>query len=445
MARGAQAARRAGSACFLGCLLFLSPFSSAGGTLDGRAGMELEYLGESYYGEQFLSAEDLGLPLGASRLVADTTRFHDDSWLPGARLDLTWRTGSEWASPLEIRSSTAGNAERFSQDLDLHMRSADDAGRWRLDAHGGFREESRTLVGHGDWNARLGATREQFLGHGLTATLRGSWERSRLRGDTTSYLYDYDRARMRVGLRPRGWPSSWEGYVEGSVKTVPGAQPGAYREMRAGGSWTPRDDGRSSLDLEVRGRDYERDGEVGRDVVEGDVAGRFRLHESNASSWNLETTLALCDYRGEDELYFDSGELTATVQWEHETGSWTVSVGPAARFLQDLGGKDRGYRQWTGRGSGRRFVGAGGLGEVDLELGFRDYQAEESEVIEISSLSSSLVRSDYWLVDAFASWMQPVGGNMSVDLLASFSWEFHGQGSERIGVGFVTVTLTRKF
>ena len=101
--------------------------------------------------------------------------------------------------------------------------------------------------------------------------------------------------------------------------------------------------------------------------------------------------------------------------------------------------------QWTGKASLGRLADDGGYAELDLEGGYRNYASGESEVIEISSLSSTFLRSDYWLVDVLALVNQPVGRGLSVDLLASLSWEFHRQDSERIHIAFVTLGVVQSF
>ena len=425
----------------LGLLL---PAAASAGTFDGRVTLEMEYLGESYFSEQMLSAEDLGLPTGTSLVVAETTRFTDDTWLPGPRLELRWRAERDDAD-LEISSATALNHERFAQTLEATARRTDETGRWRLRARAGLHEEQRSLVGDGDWSARIEAEREQDLGSSLRGALRAAWDHSRIRGDTTSYLYDYDLARVRAQIGGGGrWLPVWEATLEGVRKLVPDGEPGAYREARLGGAWYPGTAMRRSLTLDLRLRDYD-DGVVGRDFRSAEAVWRSRLMGSDTLSWGIETGFLLSDYVGEDELYFDGADLSLTLPWRRENGTWTVSAGPALRWLRDLGGGDRDYLQGTGKGSVGRLGAGGGFSEIDLEAGYRNYRSAETEVIEISSLSSSLLRSDYWLVDLLALVNQPVGRGLSVDLLASLSWEFHSQDSERIHIAFVTLSLVRSF
>ncbi len=112
--------RKAGPRPAAALLVFLGAWlagAASGGTLDGRFGVEMEYLGESYFSEQRLSALDLDLPVADPILFLNTTRFSNDTWLPGQKLELTWRNGIENRSHVQIYSRTAFNQERFSQDL----------------------------------------------------------------------------------------------------------------------------------------------------------------------------------------------------------------------------------------------------------------------------------------------------------------------------------------
>jgi hypothetical protein len=120
-------------------------------------------------------------------------------------------------------------------------------------------------------------------------------------------------------------------------------------------------------------------------------------------------------------------------------------TGPAAEGLADLEGGDRDYLEWTVRGGLARTFGTGGFLDLSLDTGYRDYRSGGAEVITISSLSTSLLRSDYWLIDALALLSVPAGRAFSVDLTASSSWEFHRAESERIQVTFATIGVARSF
>ncbi len=420
------------------------PAAAPAGTLDGRFILEMEYLGENYFSEQLLSAEDLGLPTGTSLVVAETTRFNDDTWLPGPRLELRWR-GERGGAGLEILTDTALNDERFSQTAEAVARFEDAAGFWRFRAGASLRDEKRSLVGDGDWSTRLTAEREQDLGASVRGGLRAIWEHSRIRGDTTSYLYDYDLARLRARVTGGGrWLPVWEANLEGTRKAVPGGGLGAYSEARLGGAWYPGGGLGRSLTLDLRIRGYDEEG-VGRDFSSAETRWRSRIAGSDANSLGLEAEALVSDYRGSDDLYFDSADLSLYVPWRGERGDWTLSAGPAARALRDLGGGGRDYLQGTVKGNLGRLGSDGGFSDLTVESGYRDYRSAETEVIEITSLSSSLVRSDYWLVDVLALVNQPVGRGLAVDLLASLSWEFHRRDSERIHIAFVTLSLVRAF
>jgi hypothetical protein len=82
---------------------------------------------------------------------------------------------------------------------------------------------------------------------------------------------------------------------------------------------------------------------------------------------------------------------------------------------------------------------------MSVEAGYRDYRSGTSQVIEVASLSTSLLRSDYWLVEALALVNIPLVAGITLDAVASTSWEFHTRESERIQVTFATVGVERGF
>ncbi len=417
--------------------------------LTGRAGLQLEYLGESYYSEQALTAEDLGLPPGTPIVSADTTRFTDQSWLPGPRLALSWRRDAPAGPRLEIDSRTAFDAQNFSQDAEARAVFADPAEPrrvWRLTAGGTVREDARSLVGHGDWNARAEAARETPLSPDVLAALRASWEHSRGRGDTTSYLYDYDRARIRGEISRGGaWLPAWRSWIEAAAKQVPGGGEGAYAEARAGAEWRPGGSARTRLELDLHGRNYRVDEGIGRDYAEASLDAGARLAGDEARSVGLEGGINVTDYRGSDELYFDGATLDLFVPARVGPGPWTVTAGPAGEFFRDLEGAGRDYGQGTVRLEADRVFSGAGFGDFHLETGYRGYRTSSAQAVEISSLSASILRTDYWLVDLLAVLNLPVGRGLAVDVLASASWEFHPEQSERIGVGFVNLGVSRDF
>jgi len=451
MVERARRARRwwEASAVFLGIggALAGSPPVPAARALDfdGRAAVEMEYLGQSYFSQQAYSDEDLGLPPGTSLLTPDTTRFHDDSWLPGPDLELNWSGGDPAGRTLAVRTATSANAETFSQDAEIRAGLPGGAGTWRLRADGSFLDDDRSLVGRGDWHVGADVERRIPWAATRTAILRTSWRHSRGRADSASYLYDYELVRVRAEARGGGLlRGGWEAHAEGALKEVPGGAAGSWREVRAGGERRGAgDDDRISLDL--RARSYDENGVVGRDVRSLEAELDRRLAGTHALALSLEAGLDVDDYTGRDDLYFDAAMLDLHLPVSGEVRGWTVAAGPATELLHDLGGGSRDYAQGTLRASAERFLDPGGFLELDLEAGRRSYRESGDTTIEVASLSSSLTRTDYWLVDLFAVAGVPVTPAVSLELTASSSWEFHGVGSERIQITFVTLSAARRF
>ncbi len=441
--------RKAGPRPLAGLLVFLGPWLvgvASGGTLDGRFGVEMEYLGESYFSEQRLSALDLDLPVTDPILFLNTTRFSSDTWLPGQKLELTWRNGIENRSQVQIYSRTAFNQERFSQDLEFVGEiPGQKKGRWLFRLNGSFRDDKRSLVGHGDWITRVEMTRELPLRGSMSGGFRIGWDHSRTRGDSVSYLYDFDVLRARLFASGGGaWLPGWESWLEGATKTVPRGEPGSWQELRLGGAWR-KGGGANTLFLNARLRDYDRDLAVGRDHWSVEVTSWNRLFGGPGSSLNLEAEGTLLDYAGFDELYFDAAELVLRLPYRWRTGGWALSAGPTATSLSDLQGMDRAFRQWTLRTGINRLFGLGGFGDLTLEGGYRDYRAGSADVIEVSSLSTSILRSDYWVLDLLALVNVPFWNHFSIDLMASSSWELHTRESERIQVTFANLGVSRTF
>jgi hypothetical protein len=162
------------------------------------------------------------------------------------------------------------------------------------------------------------------------------------------------------------------------------------------------------------------------------------------ASFDVEASALATEYRGEDLLYFDSSDATLFLSGRRETGPWILAGGPAARWLADLDGADRGFRELSLRTSAGRLAGVGYV-EISAEGGYRDYESEAPEVVDLSSLSTSFLRSDAWIVDLLVVGNVPAGLGLSIDILASSSWEIHPQESERLQVTFVTLGVSRRF
>jgi hypothetical protein len=275
--------------------------------------------------------------------------------------------------------------------------------------------------------------------------VRLGWDHSRTRGDTTSYLYDYETYRGRLFVaRGSGWLPRLEAMVEGAIKRIPGGEPGGYREARMAGAWRDPDRVRS-LSWEGRARNYTADGTVGRDQVSTELEWRDRVWHRGESSLHVESEAVYTNYAGEDDLYYDSLEMDLRLLYRREGERWTVFAGPAAEYLADLGGDERDYWQGTGRGSANRLLGSGGFLDMSVEAGYRDYRSGTAQVIEVASLSTSLLRSDYWLVEVLALVNLPLFAGATLDVVASSSWEFHTRESERIQVTFATLGVGRAF
>jgi hypothetical protein len=342
-------------------------------------------------------------------------------------------------------SRTVFNNRRLAQDFEFVGEiPAASRGRWVLRALGSLREEQRSLFGHGDWRALVEATREIPLGTGRAA-FRLGYEHSRTRGDTTSFIYDFDLLRARVLLSggSTGWLPDWEFRVEGASKAVPRGLAGGYEEVRVGATWRSGGGSRREISLDGRLRDYGIDDGVGKDLRGFELNWRESL--LGPSRLEAETRWVLSDYRSEDELYYDASELFFHLPFRPLRSGWTLSVGPVARLLWDLNRLGRDFRQLSARIGVNGLFGLGGFVDLTLEGGYRDYPSEISDVIEISSLSSSILRSDYWLVDLLFLVNLPLWGGVSFDVLASSSWEVHTVEAERIQVTLVTFGLARRF
>ena len=423
--------------------LCLLPVPGQAGTLDGRIVFEMEYLGESYFSEQDLG--DIDLPPELSDIpITTSTRFASDTWLPGPRLDLNWRHQSSSGARFLVMTRTAFNRERLSQDLDFTATlPGATRGLWSFRAVSSLREEQRSLLGHGDWRTLIEGTRSVPLGKGVGGSFHLGWEHSSTRGDTISYLYDFDLLRARARLTAGGgWLPSYEMTLEGKVKSVPRGQPGAYREIRVGGAHRPQS-ARRSVMLDLRLRDYTDHVDVGRDLKSADLDWNERLLGSPGSGLAVETDVLYTDYAGQDELYFDALDVRVYLPYRRQAGAYSLSVGPSARWFRDLDRGGRQYRQWTARVTTGRLLGFAGFGEIDVAGGYRDYQSESTDVIEITSLSSSLLRTDYWLLDVMAMANLPLLAGVTLDIMGSASFEFHTQDSERIHVAFLTIGLSR--
>lgn len=405
---------------------------------------ELEYFGQNYRSEFDIPPlpdfDDESL-----RLV-DTTRYSEDSWLPGQRLELGWESATTRGDRIELRSESTWNRERFLQEAEGRWDGRDAVGvGWTARLAGSLLDEERSLVGHGDWRVRS-ELRRAFPLAGVVGGIEAGWDHSSTRGDTTSFFTDYDRARLRFDLAERGgWLPRWEGYVEGLWKRVPRGLEGGYAEARAGARLRIPPFASYGTDLSVTWRSYEEEGEVGRDFLELEWRGRTVLTRSGSFSLAVDGDVEVADYRREDDLYYDFGELALFLPVEWMRGAVLFAAGPRARLQRDFTGGNGDFRQWTARAEIGAPLGEAGIANVGLEAGVRDYARESDAAIELSALSTTLLRSDFTLVEGFALLDVPLGAGFSAELLLDTALEAHHGRSERIWVTFANVGIARTF
>lgn len=430
---------RSGWCC---ALLAVLPSVATAGPVEGRVAVEMEYVGEAYFREQTLTADALNLPDATPLLL--TTRFADDSWLPGQRLDLNWvrplPSGGSWS----VGSRTLINSQRLGQDLEVlgNLRGEGER-RWRIRLLASLREETRSLVGHGDWRVAAEATRDAPLGPGQ-AGFQVGLEHSRTRGDTLSYLYDFSL--LRAGLRyggGEGWLPAWELRLAGATKMVPRAEPGAYSEGVAGFAWRPRGGESREASLEVRHRDYVLDEDVGRDGTTFELDWQERI--GRRPRLEIRANWIRSEYGRSDDLYFDADEIQLAALLQPVRGRWTLEAGPLGRYLEDRDGGGRGFRQVGGRLGTNGFWGTGGFCDLGFEAGYRDYTAVDSGRFTVEGLSSTILRSDAWMFDLLLVGHAPLGGRFALDAMVTASWEYHPLEQERIQIALATLGISRYF
>jgi hypothetical protein len=415
--------------------------SAHAGRFEGRLALEMEYVGESYRTSPEL---DLPTPDLPDDPVIGTTTFRDDTWLPGPRADLRF-TDEAGPRRVDLRSLTLVNAERFQQELGAAVEwRGPDGARWRLVARGALRDEENALAGHGDWNVEGEIRRDHPLRPGLLGRLEVRARRSATRGDTTSFVFDYDRLEARAGVFGTG-ASAFDLTLRGVQKSVRDDDAGTYREGGFTAAVRPPGSARFDATLDLRLRDYEIESVAGHDFHEGDLALRARPWHGGSLALGVEAGFLAADYREEDDLYYDYLRTDLYLPGTWSDLAWRVDLGPRIRWLRDLTGGDRDYLQTGARAEVSRLWGSGGFLQAALEGGFRDYRAEEAERIDLQTLSTTLFRSDAWVWNALVMADIPLGAGFAMNLLADSLLEVHEQDSERILVTFVTLSLVRPF
>ena len=407
---------------------------------ESRISAEMEYQGENYRNESVI---DLPSPDAVSDRVVEVTKFSDDTWLPGNRLEFLWSPDSQLQ--LDLRSNTGYNARRFYQELDGRLSIPASNGYWYLRTFGALREESESFIGHGDWNVGTELRRQFTMNQNWAARLEGRYRHSRTRGDTLSFVYDYDRTDITLRVMHSGAGRSvWEGYATGTFKKVPRGFDGSYSQAALGAVYRPPLGRRLYFAAEARSRTYDQTGTVGRDFLELDASARGTAMAGESNSLLAELEFLGADYRDQDDLYYDFAQLTGFFPWECRGTQWTTLLGPRVRLLWDTQNGTRNYRQFTMRGEATRVLGVFGFGQFSLEGGYRDYRGG-SETIEVDSLSGTLLRSDYWVIDAMILANVPLGGPFSLEVLADSALEVHQPESERIHVTFANIAVTTSF
>ena len=427
-------------------LLVLSVASPGAAAADwgGLVGFDLDYLGENYYQELDLPLSDL-TDAESGLLESSVTRLVDDVWLGGQRLDLFWRSAPGAALSLDLESSTLNNAERFGQELRARGSRRAAGGVWTLDVQGHVRDEERSLVGGGDWRTAVRGRHRRALSSSWSTEIEAGWERSRTLGDTTTFIYDYDTARARVGVEAgEGWLPVWDAHVEGVRKDVAGGLAGSYTEVSAGGVRRTAAGRGWTFDLEGRSRNYDVNGDVGSDFLEADLDVLGRPLHGHEHALIVEAEVSVSDFTEEDDLYYDYARFTVYPGWEWKTGAWSARFGPRARILRDTGGGDHDYRQWTVRAETGRTLGALGYFHLSLDAGARDYRSSDTEVITVDAVSASFIRSDFRLLDVLLLADLPLPAGFAFRILADTTLELH-DGGERVHITFGTASLVRTF
>jgi len=410
----------------------------------GLAAFEMEYLGENYVQELDLPVSDLS---DATTGAADVsvTRLVDDLWLGGQRLDLLWRSPAGAGLQVDLESNTFHNAERLTQRFLARGARRGGGGLWVVEMEGHVRDEERSLAGNGDWNAEITSRYRRSLSAVWSGEIEAGWDHSRTLGDTTTFVYDYDLARVRLGVEAgSGWLPGWEARVEGLRKSIPEGLPGSYTELSAGG--TRRTSGRRGwvFGLESRLRDYDVNADVGSDFREFDGDALGRPLGGTRHALLVEAEADVIDFSEEDDLYYDYARLTLYPAWEWKGAVWSTRFGPRARFLWDTGPGERDYRQWTARGEVGRPLGPLGYVQLTVEAGERDYRVEDADFTTIDAASVSFLRSDYRLLDFLLVTDVPLFAGLALRVIADSTLEFHDAG-ERINITFGNLALAFPF
>lgn len=418
------------------------PSSALGLPLTANFALELEYLGENYFSEIDLVSPELD---NSDLLPTEVTKFSDDQWLPGSRLEFRWFARNATRQS-ELASRTFLSSDRVTQSLDGLLKFVgEDRHVWTFRGEIDIREEESSLVGHGDWGTRLQAGRSLPVSSTVTFESDVSWMRSRTRGDTTSFIYDYDRLRWRLGLVGEGeWLPKWDAYLNFTTKDSQDEDEGSYFEIDGTGYWLASESRNLRLRTGARVRNYKTGGEIGRDFFQFDIDVDSELWQSGDAEIGMELELESTDYQGSDELYYDFGLASLYPFLKHRGLVWDFRVGPRLRRLLDWQKTGRDYWQGTLRGDIGRTFGTAGFGELSLEFGRREYQ-NDSESLELTDLNTTLLRSDYWLINALLLVNVSLGQAYSLDLLADTLLELHATDSERVQVTLASLSISRAF
>jgi len=422
--------------------------ASAEWTLEGDLGLELESVSESFAVPDTIPIDVSSTPDDDVFESFETVRFRDRDTLTDGLLRLRLsHTGPAWN--LDVRSRVAAGSGRTRETVEVEAGHRTEGGS-RLRFFDYFYGQSGGSESSDGFQNEIDVSWEPaWFGERWDVRWRGRWDLSQSSDDSTSTIFNYNRA--RTGLRVRrtwGWGREIGVETQWASKWMQEGATGDYEsgEVRFDFDWefdlrTPL-----SVSYALERRNYTGERTLTDSYWEHDAQLRF-THDFT-DRWGFESRAAFrsVDYDSTGSIFFDNRILSGQILARRRLGSsWTVKLGPGGGWLDAPSDAAFGsYR--TGHGQlelafepiGRLWFHATG------RVGRRDYQGEgESQVVSFEGYNLGLTTSDYTFTSLSFLGAAEVTWGIAVEFFLQYDDERHDRPEDDFSLTLLTLRVSR--
>lgn len=451
-----SARKRHGTLVGIGALLALTPALllfpvlawSGDWSLEGDLGVEVESVSESFSVPDTIPITVIGTPGTPVEEQFESVRFRDRDTLTDGLLRLRlFHVGSSTNLGLRGRFTTGSGRSRGTFEVEADHRTSN-GNRMRLfdyfygQSGGGESQE-------GFQNEMSLSWEPPWLGRDWDLRWRGRWDLSQSSGDSTSRIFNYNRARgeMRVS---RSWGWGKEVALEGrwSGKWMDEGGPGSYRsgEGRLEVDWGLGSETPVSASYEVERRSY-----VGSESLTDsywDHTINSRVTTELSRDWSLESVWVFrqTDYDTTGTIFFDNRVLVGSILARLQLGgNWSIKLGPGMAWLATLDDVGFGSYKAGHLHAELAYEPLGGTWfHATGRVGRRDYGGDpEGASLVFEGYNLSLTSSDFDFVSAGILGEAKIGWGLTMELFLQYDVELHDIEDDDFTLSLLTLRVSR--